>query len=156
MTLSPCPTTAAYSCIYSAEKQNSYCCAPVETAAHALTIGSRYNQVNNPRSQHSHRNAMSSKTQPQINTNDVLKQQYQQHLQFQQQKNMQGYANNGQQQPCQSPALSLPDNNGCGTQENNPFINFPGTQNLSNYNIFRSICKSGGKLWIFVFKYSKY
>lgn len=32
MALSPCPTTAPYQCIYSAEKQNSYCCTPTGTA----------------------------------------------------------------------------------------------------------------------------
>lgn len=38
MTLSPCPTSAAYQCVYSAEKQNSYCCAPIDT-----TLGGRFN-----------------------------------------------------------------------------------------------------------------
>lgn len=33
MALNPCPTTAAYQCVYSAEKQNSYCCAPVDTTS---------------------------------------------------------------------------------------------------------------------------
>uniref|UniRef100_A0A914C1E4 Uncharacterized protein n=1 Tax=Acrobeloides nanus TaxID=290746 RepID=A0A914C1E4_9BILA len=32
MVLNPCPNTAPYQCIYSAEKQNSYCCAPIDTA----------------------------------------------------------------------------------------------------------------------------
>lgn len=32
MTLQPCPTVAQYMCIYSAEKMNSYCCAPIDTA----------------------------------------------------------------------------------------------------------------------------
>uniref|UniRef100_A0A915PH98 BPTI/Kunitz inhibitor domain-containing protein n=1 Tax=Setaria digitata TaxID=48799 RepID=A0A915PH98_9BILA len=31
MTLRPCPTIAQYLCIYSAEKLNSYCCAPIDT-----------------------------------------------------------------------------------------------------------------------------
>ncbi|VDN03849.1 unnamed protein product [Thelazia callipaeda] len=31
MTLRPCPTTAQYLCIYSAEKLDSYCCAPIDT-----------------------------------------------------------------------------------------------------------------------------
>uniref|UniRef100_A0A8R1XSH2 Uncharacterized protein n=1 Tax=Onchocerca volvulus TaxID=6282 RepID=A0A8R1XSH2_ONCVO len=31
MTLHPCPTVAQYMCIYSAEKLNSYCCAPIDT-----------------------------------------------------------------------------------------------------------------------------
>lgn len=112
MTLSLCPTTAAYSCIYSAEKQNSYCCAPIETAALALTMTSH--QANNQHS-HSRQNSMSSKTQS--NTNEMLKQQQQQHLQFQQQ----GYG----QQPCQSSTLPTVQDNGCSAQENNPFINYP-------------------------------
>lgn len=33
MALNPCPTTAAYQCVYSPEKQNSYCCAPIDTTA---------------------------------------------------------------------------------------------------------------------------
>ncbi|KAF8384426.1 hypothetical protein PRIPAC_73568 [Pristionchus pacificus] len=32
MTLHPCPTTAPYVCIYSAERQDSFCCAPIDTA----------------------------------------------------------------------------------------------------------------------------
>uniref|UniRef100_A0A0N5BLL4 Kunitz/Bovine pancreatic trypsin inhibitor domain protein n=1 Tax=Strongyloides papillosus TaxID=174720 RepID=A0A0N5BLL4_STREA len=32
MTLTPCPTSGAYTCVYSAQKQNSYCCAPLEAA----------------------------------------------------------------------------------------------------------------------------
>uniref|UniRef100_A0A0N5A628 Kunitz/Bovine pancreatic trypsin inhibitor domain protein n=1 Tax=Parastrongyloides trichosuri TaxID=131310 RepID=A0A0N5A628_PARTI len=32
MTLTPCPTSGAYTCVYSALKQNSYCCAPLEAA----------------------------------------------------------------------------------------------------------------------------
>ncbi|VBB27324.1 unnamed protein product [Acanthocheilonema viteae] len=32
MALQPCPTVAQYMCIYSAEKMNSYCCAPIDTA----------------------------------------------------------------------------------------------------------------------------
>ncbi|CAD6194296.1 unnamed protein product [Caenorhabditis auriculariae] len=32
MQLNPCPTTAPYICIYSPEKQDSYCCAPIDTA----------------------------------------------------------------------------------------------------------------------------
>ncbi|CEF70412.1 Proteinase inhibitor I2, Kunitz metazoa domain and Chitin binding domain and EB domain and Cysteine-rich repeat and Lustrin, cysteine-rich repeated domain-containing protein [Strongyloides ratti] len=32
MTLTPCPTSGAYTCVYSAQKQNSYCCAPLESA----------------------------------------------------------------------------------------------------------------------------
>ncbi|KAL6722916.1 hypothetical protein Aduo_017984 [Ancylostoma duodenale] len=31
MQLNPCPTTAPYVCIYSAMKQDSYCCAPMDT-----------------------------------------------------------------------------------------------------------------------------
>ncbi|CAL2048933.1 unnamed protein product [Caenorhabditis brenneri] len=36
MQLSPCPTTAPYVCIYSPEKQDSYCCAPIDTAVHVV------------------------------------------------------------------------------------------------------------------------
>ncbi|KHN74923.1 Uncharacterized protein ZC84.1 [Toxocara canis] len=32
MTLYPCPNTAPYRCIYSSEKLDSYCCAPIDTA----------------------------------------------------------------------------------------------------------------------------
>uniref|UniRef100_A0A9J2PKY5 BPTI/Kunitz inhibitor domain-containing protein n=1 Tax=Ascaris lumbricoides TaxID=6252 RepID=A0A9J2PKY5_ASCLU len=32
MSLYPCPTTAPYMCIYSSEKLDSYCCAPIDTA----------------------------------------------------------------------------------------------------------------------------
>ena len=40
MALSPCPTTAPYQCIYSAEKQNSYCCTPT-TSHMSLAYHSR-------------------------------------------------------------------------------------------------------------------
>ncbi|XGW33141.1 hypothetical protein V3C99_017549 [Haemonchus contortus] len=36
MQLNPCPTTAPYVCIYSAMKQDSYCCAPIDTTAPSL------------------------------------------------------------------------------------------------------------------------
>ncbi|KAK6049148.1 hypothetical protein COOONC_13347 [Cooperia oncophora] len=36
MQLNPCPTTAPYVCIYSAMKQDSYCCAPMDTTGPSL------------------------------------------------------------------------------------------------------------------------
>ncbi|KAK5965012.1 hypothetical protein GCK32_002332 [Trichostrongylus colubriformis] len=36
MQLNPCPTTAPYVCIYSAMKQDSYCCAPIDTTSPSL------------------------------------------------------------------------------------------------------------------------
>ncbi|KAI6204500.1 hypothetical protein M3Y94_00681500 [Aphelenchoides besseyi] len=59
MVHSPCPTSAAYQCVYSAEKQNSYCCAPVDTTAlsryglrhyhqHKTSGLSPYNSTPNP------------------------------------------------------------------------------------------------------------
>uniref|UniRef100_A0A914Z645 BPTI/Kunitz inhibitor domain-containing protein n=1 Tax=Panagrolaimus superbus TaxID=310955 RepID=A0A914Z645_9BILA len=41
MALSPCPTMAPYQCIYSAEKQNSYCCTLSGTANIPFTFHSR-------------------------------------------------------------------------------------------------------------------
>uniref|UniRef100_A0A0N5AV83 Kunitz/Bovine pancreatic trypsin inhibitor domain protein n=1 Tax=Syphacia muris TaxID=451379 RepID=A0A0N5AV83_9BILA len=36
MTLNPCPNAAPYTCIYSSEKQESFCCAPLDTAVRTL------------------------------------------------------------------------------------------------------------------------
>ena len=47
MALSPCPNTAPYQCIYSAEKQNSFCCTPTGTANLPFTYHSRRPQSNN-------------------------------------------------------------------------------------------------------------
>uniref|UniRef100_A0A7E4ZR88 Kunitz/Bovine pancreatic trypsin inhibitor domain protein n=1 Tax=Panagrellus redivivus TaxID=6233 RepID=A0A7E4ZR88_PANRE len=43
MALSPCPTSAPYQCIYSAEKQNSYCCTPTSSAQLTVAFRSRGN-----------------------------------------------------------------------------------------------------------------
>ncbi|KAI6225266.1 hypothetical protein M3Y99_01356500 [Aphelenchoides fujianensis] len=47
MAHSPCPTSAAYQCVYSAEKQNSYCCAPVDTTAFGRLGFRHYHQHKN-------------------------------------------------------------------------------------------------------------
>ncbi|ETN70696.1 Kunitz/Bovine pancreatic trypsin inhibitor domain protein [Necator americanus] len=38
MQLNPCPTTAPFVCIYSAMKQDSYCCTPMDAAGTAFTL----------------------------------------------------------------------------------------------------------------------
>ena len=45
MALNPCPTSAAYQCVYSAEKQDSFCCAPVDTTAMAARYSQMYRYV---------------------------------------------------------------------------------------------------------------
>lgn len=72
MTLSPCPTTAPYQCVYSQEKQNSYCCAPIDTTQQA-----RRNSYRNIR--------LGSKKKNQVTEHY----QKQQHLQQQQQQQLQ-------------------------------------------------------------------
>lgn len=126
MILSPCPTTAAYSCIYSTEKQNSYCCAPIETAALALSTGLLYSHsaTLNNHPFHLHRNLETDKNHAQ----ELFKYQ-------QQQKKISEYASsnnvgvNTQQQqimqPCQlSPTLAQIQDNGCGNLKiNNKLFN---------------------------------
>lgn len=52
MTLTPCPTSGAYTCVYSAQKQNSYCCAPIEAAvfmAPNKKLPLPEDEINNPK-----------------------------------------------------------------------------------------------------------
>ncbi|CAD5229660.1 unnamed protein product [Bursaphelenchus okinawaensis] len=71
MALNPCPTSAAYQCVYSAEKQNSYCCAPVDTTspntANKFTPGPFRHYNRQPNSNPYANQAMPPRVEPMMN-----------------------------------------------------------------------------------------
>uniref|UniRef100_A0A915CN95 Papilin n=1 Tax=Ditylenchus dipsaci TaxID=166011 RepID=A0A915CN95_9BILA len=94
MAIKPCPTTAAYQCIYSAEKQGSYCCAPVDTTSAATRTNYRAFPPNR-------RAPMNNNNLNAYNQQQHQQQQYQLQLQYQQQRGVANNninANNNQQQ----------------------------------------------------------